>query len=174
MTPEERDRMIRVNHAGERGACALYRGQRAILGQHPRTGPLLETMADQEAVHQQLFEAHMKNHHGRPSLLLPLWDALGYGLGAVSALMGQKAAMACTAAVEDVIDQHYQNQLAALDPDDPDTLPLRETILHCHADELHHRDTALDHGAEAMRGHRVFQALVRGATRIAIAVAKRV
>lgn len=171
LAPERVHEIIRVNHAGEYGACALYRGQQAVLGEHPHYAPLLQDMAEHEQTHRTLFEEHMRQRHVRPSALLPLWGLLGYGLGALSARVSPQAAMACTVAVEDAIDQHYQSQTQELHDQEP---TLSETIHRCHQDEQHHRDMGLAQGAQNMRGYTLFYHMVRCATQLAIRIATKV
>src|SRR4029077_2405931 len=109
--------MIRVDHAGEFGALCIYQGQLAVLSQRPQAAQDAEAirrMAEQERTHFDAFDRMVKERAVRPTALEPLWQAAGYALGAATALMGEKAAMACTVAVEDVIDEHYANQIDRL------------------------------------------------------------
>src|SRR5689334_4129714 len=122
---EELARMLRVNHAGEYGATRIYEGQLDVLGRHRAAG-VIRQMAEAEKRHLARFEALLQQRRVRPTLLHPLWNVAGYALGAATALLGEQAAMACTVAVEEVIDEHYQAQAAKLDENDP---ALRETIL---------------------------------------------
>jgi len=163
-------RMIRVDHAGEYGARRIYEGQLAVLGGSP-SGPTLRHMHEQEARHLKTFEALMVERRVRPTLLQPLWHVAGFALGAGTALMGEKAAMACTVAVEEVIDEHYANQAEQLGDDET---ALRETIEEFRADELEHRDTALEHGAEQAPGYEVLSAAVKAGSRLAIWLSKRI
>ena len=128
-------------------------------------------MEAQEQVHKETFDRMLAERGVRPTALMPLWDAAGYALGAVTALMGEKAAMACTAAVEEVIDEHYAQQsqkLAVLDP------ALKETVDRFRADEIAHRDTALEHGAAETPGYETLSAVIKAGCRLAIRLSERV
>ena len=167
-------RMIRVDHAGEYGAVRIYEGQLAVArvaawGRR-RGGEEIRRMAAQEQRHLAAFDELVRARHVRPSALEPLWHVAGYALGAASALFGEQAAMACTVAVEDVIDEHYRGQADRLGDSDP---ALGETIAAFRADELHHRDVALAHGAEEALGYEVMSALVRAGSRLAIWLSTR-
>ncbi len=145
--------MIRVDHAGEYGATRIYDGQLAVARLLPwgrgRAHDAIRHMAEQEKRHLAAFDALVRARHVRPTLLQPLWHVAGYALGAASALLGERAAMACTVAVEEVIDEHYRGQAERLGDADP---ALSETIEASRADELAHRQTAIEHGAtEALR-----------------------
>jgi ubiquinone biosynthesis monooxygenase Coq7 len=162
-------RMIRVDHAGEYGAKRIYEGQLAVLGQG-RHGPTIRKMADQELEHLQAFEKLMVERRVRPSLIQPLWHVAGFALGAATALLGEKAAMACTVAVEEVIDGHYARQYAKLGEDEA---PLKQTISKFRADELEHRETGLANGAEAAPGYTVLTTAIKLGTQAAIWAAER-
>src|SRR5450432_983053 len=138
------ERMIRVDHAGEYGATRIYAGQLVVLGRG-RKGDVLRHMQAQEQVHLRTFNDLIACRRVRPTALLPLWHLAGFALGAVTAAMGEKAAMACTVAVEEAIDDHYSAQLEKLDAADQE---LRRTVEKFRAEELQHRDIALEHGAE--------------------------
>jgi len=163
-------RMIRVNHAGEYGAKRIYAGQLAVLGKS-KVAPLLQEMADQEQQHLDMFSTMMVKRRVRPTLLMPLWHVAGYALGAVTALLGEKAAMACTVAVESVIDEHYAAQEAELGAEEGE---LRSVITRFRADEKEHHDTALAQGAEASPFYPVLTGLVALQTRLAIWLSTRV
>src|SRR5271156_2811283 len=128
--------MIRVNHAGEYGALRIYEGQLKELKNSSITADL-EHMLTQEKAHLKAFEAELKKHELPPTLLQPLWDKVGFVLGVGSALLGKKAAMACTVAVEEVIDEHYASQLRMLETE-PAHNSLHTLIAQCHAEELEH------------------------------------
>lgn len=165
------ERMIRVNQAGEHGAVRIYEGQLAVLGKS-ETGPLLEHMLEQEQVHLQRFNEMMAERHIRPTVLSPLWSVFGFALGAGTALMGKKAAMACTVAVEEVIDEHYARQQAKLGGDqDP---PLEQLITKCREEENEHKETGLAHGAEQAIGYPVLSAAIKGGARLAIWLSTRI
>ena len=164
------ERMIRVDHAGEYGARRIYEGQLAVLGAS-RSAPTLRHMHEQELRHLKKFEDLIVERRVRPTLLQPLWHVAGFALGAGTALMGEKAAMACTVAVEEVIDEHYAKQAEQLGDDEAD---LRETIEEFRAEELEHRDTALEHGAEEAPGYEALSAAVKAGSRLAIWLSERV
>ena len=163
-------RMIRVDHAGEYGAKRIYEGQLAVLG-NSKAGEVIREMADQEAKHLQEFERLLVERRVRPSLLHPLWHVAGFALGAGTALMGRRAAMACTVAVEEVIDEHYASQRDALDDDEA---KLRDTIEQFREEELEHRDAGLEHEAERAPAYRLLTAAIKTGSRAAIWLAQRV
>lgn len=169
--PHERlARIVRVDHAGEFGAKRIYEGQLAVMGKG-RHGRTLRHMAAQEREHLRYFEEQMVARRVRPTALQPLWHAGGWLLGAVTALLGERAAMACTVAVEEVIDGHYAAQLDHLGADEAD---LEEKILKFQAEELEHRDIGLSHGAEQAPGYPLLSGAIRLGTRAAIWIAERV
>jgi len=163
-------RMIRVDHAGEYGAKRIYQGQLAVLGQNSPVAPVLRHMAEQEHQHYTAFDRLMVERRVRPTLLHPLWHVAGFALGAGTALLGQRAAMACTVAVEEAIDDHYAQQSARLGDDEA---PLREQIDQFRADELEHRDTALAHEAEQAPGYLLLSAAIKAGARGAIWLSER-
>jgi ubiquinone biosynthesis monooxygenase Coq7 len=162
--------MIRVDQAGEYGATRIYAGQRAVLGGRPEAR-VIAHMAAQEQEHLARFDAMVAARGVRPTALQPFWSVAGFALGAATALMGPRAAMACTAAIEDEIDAHYGAQLEALGDADP---PLAETIAACRADEQAHRDAAIAAGAEQTPGYPVLYSAIRAGCRVAIALSKRI
>ncbi|MCH2546442.1 MAG: demethoxyubiquinone hydroxylase family protein [Alphaproteobacteria bacterium] len=161
--------VIRVDHAGEYGAQRIYAGQLAVLRNHP-SAPTIQHMADQETAHLERFEALMQQRNVRPTVLMPLWHVLGYAMGAGTALMGERAAMACTVAVEQVIAEHYGEQETQLPPEEAD---LKATISQFRAEEMEHHDIGLQHGAEHTPFYDVLSAAISGATRTAIWLSKR-
>jgi ubiquinone biosynthesis monooxygenase Coq7 len=163
-------RMIRVDHAGEYGAARIYAGQIAVLG-HTDKGPILQHMKDQEQVHLDTFSAAIADRGVRPTALLPFWHVAGFVLGAGTALMGPRAAMACTVAVEEVIDEHYAEQAAALGEDEK---PLRDTIEQFRREEIEHRDIGLAHEAEKTPGYRILTAVIKAGCKVAIRLSERV
>jgi len=165
-------RMIRVNQAGEHGAGRIYAGQRAVLGDSS-VGPALAHMEAQERGHQAMFDRLLVQHRIRPTALGPLWHGLGYGLGVVSALMGKRAAMAATVAVEEVIEAHYEAQLQEL-AGKAGSEELVAVIQQCKADEVMHKETALELEARQMKGYGPFTAAVRAASRAAIWLSSRI
>lgn len=166
----EVERMIRVDQAGEYGAARIYAGQLAVLGKS-KAAPTLRHMAEQEKRHLDTFNRLMVERRVRPTLMQPLWHVAGYALGAATALLGEKAAMACTVAVEEVIDQHYRGQAAALAGREPE---LARTIEEFRGDEVGHRDTALAQGAREAPGYAPLTGAVRAASRLAIWLSQRV
>src|ERR1700748_2266633 len=147
--------MIRVDHAGEYGAVRIYEGQLAVLKRRPNAAASVETiehMAAQEQRHLKAFDRLVNERRVRPTALEPVWRVAGFALGAATAALGEKAAFACTAAVEEAIDEHYASQIEALGEKDPD---LKKTVEDFRADEAAHRKTALDHGAEGAPGYRL-------------------
>jgi ubiquinone biosynthesis monooxygenase Coq7 len=163
-------RMIRVDHAGEYGAKRIYQGQLAVLGRGPK-GDVLRHMQAQEQVHLDKFSALIAQRRVRPTALLPLWHVAGYALGAATAALGERAAMACTVAVEEAIDEHYRAQTAALGDDEA---ALRDTIETFRAEELEHRDIGLAHDAEKTPGYRLLSAAIKAGCKVAIALSERI
>lgn len=163
--------MIRVNQAGEFGAKRIYAGQLAVMGDRTPAARSIAHMAEQEERHLSAFDKMMAERGVRPTALHPIWNAAGFALGAVSALVGPEAAMACTVAVETEIDRHYGEQLAEIGDSDPE---LAAMIADFQADELEHKATALEQGAERAFGYPVMSALVRMGCRTAIAVSKHI
>ncbi len=164
------ERMIRVDHAGEYGATRIYAGQLAVLGRGDK-GDVLRHMLDQEKVHLKTFSGLIATRRVRPTALLPLWNLAGFALGAATALLGEKAAMACTVAVEEAIDEHYTAQLDTLGETEP---ALVRTIEAFRAEELEHRDIGLEHGAEQARGFRLMSAVIKTGCQIAIKISERI
>jgi ubiquinone biosynthesis monooxygenase Coq7 len=163
-------RMIRVDHAGEYGAARIYAGQIAVLG-HTDKGPILQHMKEQEQVHLDTFSALIGERGVRPTALLPFWHVAGFALGVGTALLGSRAAMACTVAVEEVIDEHYAEQAAALGEDER---PLRDTIEQFRREEIEHRDIGLAHEAEKAPGYRILTTLIKAGCKVAIRLSERV
>ena len=163
-------RIIRVDHAGEYGAVRIYAGQLAVLG-HTDKAALLEHMAEQEKRHFETFSRLIVERGVRPTAMLPLWHVAGYVLGATTALLGPRAAMACTVAVEEAIDEHYRDQAEALGEDERE---LRETIERFRAEELEHRDIGLAHEAELAPAYRLLSAIIKAGCRLAIRISERV
>jgi 3-demethoxyubiquinol 3-hydroxylase len=163
-------RMIRVDHAGEYGAVRIYAGQRAVLGRGPKAA-LLEHMHDQEQKHLAAFSDVMARRRVRPTALLPFWHLAGFALGAATAALGERAAMACTVAVEEAIDAHYAGQEATLPEAEGELAGL---IAHCRAEELEHRDIGLAHEAERAPAYRLLSAMIKAGCRVAIRLSERV
>lgn len=161
--------MIRVDHAGEYGAVRIYDGQLAVVGRG-RARDEIRRMAEQEKRHLAAFDALARTRRVRPTVLQPVWHAAGYALGAATAVLGERAAMACTVAVEEVIDEHYRSQAERLGDAEP---ALREAIVEFRADELAHRDAALAHGAADSPGYEAIAAVVKAGSRLAIWLSTR-
>jgi len=164
------ERIIRVDHAGEFGAGQIYAGQLAVLGRGPK-GDLLRHMAAQEKVHLDSFGKLIVERRVRPTALLPLWQVAGFALGAVTAAMGTRAAMACTVAVEETIDEHYAAQAADLGEEEA---PLREMIETFRAEEVEHRDIGLANEAELAPAYRLLSAVIKLGCRAAIRVSETI
>mgnify|MGYP001165551511 FL=1 len=162
--------IIRVDHAGEFGAVRIYEGQLAVLPPGPARDAVAE-MAAQEQEHLETFNKLIVSRGVRPTALSPLWNLAGYALGAVTARLGPRAAMACTVAVEEVIDKHYREQAEKLGENEA---PLKEIIEKFRAEELEHRDTALEHDAEQALGYPVLSALVKAGSLAAIWLSTRI
>lgn len=158
--------MLRVNLAGEYGAKRIYEGQLAVLKKSP-SAPLLEHMKEQELGHLKSFEDWVVQNRVRPTLLQPLWHVAGYALGMATGLLGEKAAMACTVAIEEVIDQHYEKQLVFLGDQHP---ALSDLIYTCQQEEREHRDIALEQGPK----YPVLSAAIKAGSRLAIWLSERV
>ena len=168
-----RERMIRVDQAGEFGATRIYEGQLAVMGNRgPHSGEIA-AMARQEEGHRARFDALMAERGVRPTILQPFWSIAGYGLGVATALIGPEAAMACTAAVEEEIDRHYSEQLDELeaDGDDPELAAMIEEFRE---DEREHRDAALAAGAERAPAYPLLAGAIRLGCRAAIKLAERI
>jgi len=165
--------MIRVDHAGEFGAARIYDGQLAVLGKNHPLYSKIKEMKDQEKEHLETFDVLVAERGVRPTALNPLWHGAGFAMGAITALMGEKAAMACTAAVEEVIEDHYEDQIQKLKHWDVKK-EFAKTITKFKADEVHHKDTAFDHGAKETPGYKVLAEAIKGATRTAIWLSKRI
>ena len=163
--------MIRVDQAGEYGATRIYAGQLAVMGdRHPMAREIAH-MAEQEERHRRFFDAMIAKRGVRPTALQPVWNVAGFALGAVTAAMGPKAAMACTAAVETEIDRHYQHQLGELGDSDPE---LSAAVEDFRAEELEHKEAALAAGAESAPGYPILSLAIRAGCRAAIALSKRI
>jgi ubiquinone biosynthesis monooxygenase Coq7 len=166
--------ILRVDHAGDLGAVHIYRGQRAVLGGAPgreRIAGQLEEMEAHEARHLARFETLLAERGVRPTLLTPLWRLAGFALGAGTALMGEKAAHACTEAVETVIGEHYANQVRELSQSQP---ALAAELSEFQAEELAHRDLAVEEGARDAPGYPLLAAVIRAGCRTAIRISEKI
>lgn len=169
-TGVDRASMLRVDQAGEYGATRIYAGQLAVMGDRHPYGRLIAGMAAQEERHRVHFDRMLAERGVRPTALQPFWNVAGFALGAVTAAMGPKAAMACTAAIETEIDRHYAEQLDELGTSDP---ALSDAIREFQAEEVEHRDTAFAHGAEQAPAYPLLSGAIRLGCRAAIALSKR-
>jgi ubiquinone biosynthesis monooxygenase Coq7 len=163
------DRMIRVDHAGEYGAQRIYAGQLAVL-KNDATAPEIARMAAQEQVHLARFNQLMTDRRARPSMLLPFWHVAGYALGAGTALLGSKAAMACTVAVESVIAEHYAKQLETMPKDETE---LYDTVQQFREEEIEHHAIGLAHDAEQAPAYGLLSAVIKRGCKAAIWIAER-
>ena len=163
--------MLRVDQAGEYGATRIYAGQLAVLRANCPEAKLISRMAAQEQRHLARFDRLVSQRGVRPTALQPLWNIAGFALGAATALMSEKAALACTDAVETEIDRHYGRQLEQLGGDDPE---LAGDIAEFRADELEHRDTAREAGATGAFGYPLLTAAIRAGCKVAIELSKRI
>ena len=165
---------IRVDHAGERGAVKIYEGQLLALNtlvQDEDLKKTIEEMKVHEKEHCEFFENEIKKRKIKPTKFLPLWDLLGVGLGFGSTLLGKKAAMLCTASVEEVIDKHYLDQINQLDTDEED---LKKKIIKFREDELHHKDIAYEKGASKKGVYSIMDKIIKAGSRIAINISEKV
>lgn len=167
----DRSSMLRVDQAGEYGATRIYAGQLAVLRRNSSEAKLIARMAAQEERHLKRFDALMTRRRVRPTALQPLWNVAGFALGAATALMSEKAALACTDAIETEIDKHYGEQLEQLGGEDPE---FSADIAEFRAEELEHRDTAREAGASQALGYPLLTAAIRAGCRVAIELSKRI
>jgi|TARA_B100001540_G_scaffold306031_1_gene317684 ubiquinone biosynthesis monooxygenase Coq7 len=168
------EEFIRVDHAGERGAIKIYEGQLLALNTFVKDDELkktIEEMKEHEREHANYFEQEIRRRRIKPTKFLPLWDLLGVGLGFGSTLLGKKAAMLCTASVEEVIDEHYQNQIDQIESDEKE---LKEKIIKFREDELHHKDIAYEKGASKDGIYSIFDKIVKTGSKIAIRVSEKI
>lgn len=166
--------MLRVDHAGEYGAVAIYRGQQAVFGHNAKTAEMAAQLAEMEAEEQKhldAFDELLVERRVRPTAMTPIWNVAGYGLGVVTALMGEKAAHACTEAVETVIEQHYGQQAEEIKDADP---ALAATFREFREDELHHRDTAVEGGAHDAPGYGILSRVIRAGCHAAIKITEKI
>jgi ubiquinone biosynthesis monooxygenase Coq7 len=166
------ERMLRVDHAGEYGAVRIYEGQLAVLSKS-KNAPIIQHMLDQEKQHLETFDKLVGDRKIRPTALLPFWHLAGFALGAGTALLGEKAAMACTVAVEEVIDEHYSDQISELNANGEEE-GLQETFETFRLEELEHRQTGLNNGAESALGYELLTGAVKAGSRLAIWLSTRV
>ena len=170
LTKEEIDSILRVDHAGETAAAKIYDGQLAIL-KNTSVGPTIQHMKDQEQEHLDTFNKLLIENDTRPTALLPIWNVMGFGLGMASAIMGKKAAMACTIAVEEVIGEHYAKQAEALDEDLPE---LKATLIKFRDEELDHLETGVEHEGRQAPGYEIMKTIVQFGCRTAIKISEKI
>ena len=167
------EQFIRVDHAGERGAIKIYEGQLLALKTFMKNDKLknqIEEMKKHEKEHSEFFDKEIKKRNIKPTKFLPLWDLLGVGLGFGSTILGTKAAMLCTASVEEVIDEHYQNQINRIEDDEKE---LKKKIVKFREDELHHKDIAYDNGATKEGFYSILDKVIKTSSRIAITISEK-
>jgi len=165
---------IRVDHAGERGAVKIYEGQLLALNTIVKNESLkktIEDMKEHEIEHCQFFEKEIKKRNIEPTKFLPLWDLLGVGLGFGSTLLGKKAAMLCTASVEEVIDKHYLDQINQLGPDEKE---LKKKITKFRQDELDHKDIAYEEGATKKGLYALMDRIIKTGSKLAINISEKI
>ena len=165
--------ILRVDHAGELAAVQIYRGQKSVLGASPAQRRIAGQMAEmeaQEAVHLARFDSLLTEHQVRPTMMAPIWRLAGFALGAGTALLGEKAAHACTEAVENVIEAHYAAQIEELADRDP---ALAAELSTFRDEELAHRDLAIDEGAQSAPGYALLGAVIRTGCRAAIKISEK-
>ena len=168
------EEFIRVDHAGERGAIKIYEGQLLALDTLVKDDNLKKTIQEmkaQEKEHCNYFENEIKKRNIKPTKLMPLWDLLGIGLGFGSTLLGKKAAMLCTASVEEVIDEHYKKQINQLKPDEN---ILKEKIKKFREDELNHKDIAYDEGATKKGLYKILDKIIKTGSKVAINISEKI
>ena len=172
--PKKIEEFIRVDHAGERGAIKIYEGQLLALSTLVNDEDLKKTiknMKEHEVVHCNFFENEIKKRNIKPTKLLPLWDLLGFGLGFSSTILGKKAAMLCTASVEEVIDDHYKNQIDQIKPDENN---LKNKIIKFRNDELHHKDIAYNEGATKEGFYTIIDKIIKTGSKLAIKISEKI
>ena len=168
------EEIIRVDHAGERSAIKIYEGQLLALKTIKQDNDLkdkIEQMKEQEKEHLEYFEKEIQRRKIKPTYLLPLWDVMGVALGFGTALLGKKAAMLCTASVEEVIDDHYQSQLKKIGNDEKD---LKEKIKKFKEDEISHKNTAYSAGGTNKGLYSIMDKIIRTSSRIAITISEKI
>ena len=168
------EKFIRVDHAGERGAIKIYEGQLLALNTFVKDDnlkKLIEEMKSHEKEHLDFFNEEIKKRNIKPTKFLPLWDLLGVSLGFGSAILGKKATMLCTASVEEVIDEHYQNQLNQINSDEK---ILKQKIKKFRDDEIHHKNIAYDNGANKKGFYSLLDAIIKTGSKVAINISEKI
>jgi len=172
--PKKLEEFIRVDHAGERGAIKIYEGQLLALSTIINDDDLKKTiknMKEHEEEHCNFFEDEIKKRNIKPTKLLPLWDLLGLGLGFGSTVLGKKAAMLCTASVEEVIDDHYKNQIDQIGSDENN---LKNKITKFRNDEIHHKDIAYNEGATKEGFYTIIDRVIKTGSKLAIKISEKI
>ena len=172
--PKKLEEFIRVDHAGERGAIKIYEGQLLALSTIVKNNDLKEMIKDMkehEQEHCSFFEDEIKKRNIKPTKLLPLWDLLGLGLGFGSTILGKKAAMLCTASVEEVIDDHYKSQIDQIGSDENN---LKNNIIKFRNDEIHHKDIAYDNGATKEGFYTIIDKVIKTGSKLAIKISEKI
>ena len=168
------EEIIRVDHAGERGAIKIYEGQLLALKTIKQDDELkdkIEKMKEHEKEHLEYFEKEIHKRNMKPTYMLPLWDLMGISLGFGTALLGKKAAMLCTASVEEVIENHYENQLNKIGEDEKD---LKTKIEKFKGDEVNHKNTAYESGATKSGLYSIMDKIIRTGSKIAITISEKI
>ena len=168
------EEFIRVDHAGERGAIKIYEGQLLALNtfiKNDKLKKIIQEMKEHEKEHYEFFKDEIKKRNIKPTKLLPLWDLLGVGLGFGSTILGKKAAMLCTASVEEVIQEHYANQIKQLESDE---IKLKNKIKKFREDELEHKDTAYEEGATKKGAYSILDKIIKTSSKIAINISEKI
>ena len=166
------EEIIRVDHAGEHGATQIYRGQLAIFKENTEFGKEIKEMADQEEIHKSTFDEYIVKENVKPTALFPFWNLAGYALGLGTALMGKKAAMACTIAVEEVIGKHYHEQAETLT--EKKHSKLKKTLLKFRDDELEHKDIATTNDGEKTPGYKLMKFVIQSGCKVAIKLSEKI
>ena len=172
--PKKLEEFIRVDHAGERGAIKIYEGQLLALSTVVKNNDLKEMIRDMkehEQEHCNFFEDEIRKRNIKPTKLLPLWDLLGLGLGFGSTILGKKAAMLCTASVEEVIDGHYKSQIDQIGSDEND---LKKNIIKFRNDEINHKDIAYDNGATKDGFYKIIDKVIKTGSKLAIKISEKI
>ena len=172
--PKKLEKFIRVDHAGERGAIKIYEGQLLALSTVVKDNDLKEMIKDMkehEQEHCNFFEDEIRKRNIKPTKLLPLWDLLGLGLGFGSTILGKKAAMLCTASVEEVIDGHYKSQIDQIGSDEND---LKKSIIKFRNDEINHKEIAYDNGATKEGFYKIIDKVIKTGSKLAIKISEKI
>jgi ubiquinone biosynthesis monooxygenase Coq7 len=172
MKDEVLQKILRVNHAGEFGAKRIYQGQLSVLKNKP-AAKNIKHMLEQELVHLEYFENKLIENKVRPSILMPLWNVAGFALGAITALIGEKTAYACTVAVEEVIEDHYKEQQNILKNQEVTYPDLEQKIEQFRQEEIEHRNISLENHAQEATGYNLISELIKNFSKLSIKLAKR-